>query len=133
MNYLISARWIASFMLLAFVFYGGGLTIALEWANDFSSDRVSNMTPLIVGVGMMLINSLMVAGIGYLLRPVLIQISHRVGTGYLWGRLAEALLLAVGAITFIFIAVLAMDSNLTQDLLTIQNRTYHLAMLALSL
>lgn len=132
MNYIVNARWIATFMLLAFVFYGGGLAFALQWANGLGTAQSPDMTLLVLGVGMMLVNSLMVAGIGYLLRPVLRQISHRVGTGYLWGRLAEAVLLAVGAFVFIFIAVFANDVNSIHGFLTIQNRTYHLAMLALA-
>jgi hypothetical protein len=75
-----SGRIVGALFLSAFVFYGGG----------------SALGPVPGGVALIFLNSVAVIGIGLLVRSRLAPDAPRIAELYLWGRSAEAVLLAAG-------------------------------------
>lgn len=83
------ARTVGALLLAAFVLYGIGNAIATRAADD--SDT------LVLGVGMMVANSVAVLAIGAILVPVLRPHSPLVARVYLTTRIFEATFLSIGA------------------------------------
>jgi hypothetical protein len=75
-----SGRIVGALFLSAFVFYGGG----------------SALGPVPGGIALIFLNSIAVIGIGLLVRARLATDAPRIAEVYLWGRAAEAVLLAAG-------------------------------------
>ncbi len=82
--------------LSGFLLYGVGSAIATDAAG--SADRSASL-PL--GVASMLLNSLVVIGIGILLAPILRSHSRKVALSYLATRIFEGIVLAMGAIALL--------------------------------
>lgn len=87
------ARWIGTLMLAAFLLYGIGASLA-------TSAALGSFTPMI-GVVMMLLNTVAVVAIGALVYPILRPHSASVAIGYAATRLFEGALLAGGAIALV--------------------------------
>ncbi len=90
--------------LAAFLAYGfgAGLVAGILEAMNPAGALVAKRTEFFTGASLMLLNSVIVAGIGLLLRPVLAHYSKAVSRLYLLTRLAEAALLAAGVIAVIY-------------------------------
>ncbi|MBX3099466.1 MAG: DUF4386 domain-containing protein [Salinibacterium sp.] len=84
-----AARSIGILMLAAFFLYGIGTSVAIT--------ATAGSAPLVIGVGMMLLNTLAVIAIGILMYPIVRPHSAIVAGGYLTTRLFEGTLLAIGA------------------------------------
>jgi len=87
------ARTVGTLMLAAFFLYGIGTTLA--------TNAGPNSGPLLIGVAMMLLNTVAVVTIGALLYPILRPHSATVAIGYAATRLFEGALLAAGAIALV--------------------------------
>ncbi len=106
-------RAIGSLFLAAFLLYGIGTVLATG-------------TALYVGAALMLLNSMAVAAIGILVRPVLAPHDRRVGGLYLATRLIEAVLLGVGAVILI-------ARGADETALALNQNVYHAGMVVLGL
>lgn len=97
-------RFAGAFFLTAFLAYGfgaglvAGILEAMNPAGALAAKRVEFFT----GASLMLLNSVIVAAIGWLLKPVIAQYSRAVSRVYLLTRFAEAALLAAGVIAIIY-------------------------------
>ncbi len=92
-----TARIIGILFLAAFFLYGIGTSVA--------TNATAGSAPLVIGVGMMLLNSGAVITIGALVYPVVRPHSPAVAVGYLAARIFEGSFLAVGAIALLTGAV----------------------------
>ncbi|MDY7103865.1 MAG: DUF4386 domain-containing protein [Actinomycetota bacterium] len=108
-----AGRVVGALFLAAFVLYGGGLALvdAASNADDVVADAADHTTQLGIGALLMLANSLVVAAIGVLVLPVLRPHGERVAYGYLAARLAEAVLLAVGAVLVLLLVPIGEEGN----------------------
>lgn len=79
------ARWVGALFLLAYVFYGGGTMFATKGGYALA-------------FALILSNSVAVASIGLLARSWVAGYSLSLAKGYMYARLAEALLLAGGGL-----------------------------------
>jgi len=91
------ARSVGVLMLAAFLLYGIGTSLATSAA--------PGSVTLMIGVVMMLLNTVAVVAIGALVFPILRPHSAPVATGYAATRLFEGALLAVGAVALVSGAV----------------------------
>jgi len=94
-----AARLVGVLFLAAFFLYGIGTSIA--------TTATAGSGPLMIGVGMMLLNTAAVIAIGALVYPILRPHSPAVAVGYVATRLFEGTLLAIGAIALFTGAVAA--------------------------
>lgn len=85
-----TARVVGILFLSAFILYGVGSSIA--------TTAEPGSPALILGIGMMLLNSIAVIAIGVLLLPVVWPHSPRVAIAYLVSRIVEGIALGTGAI-----------------------------------
>lgn len=97
-------RWAGILFLAAFLAYGfgAGLVAGILEAMNPAGALAAKRTEFFSGAALMLLNSVIVAGIGWLLKPVLAHYSKAVSRLYLLTRLAEAALLAAGVIAVIY-------------------------------
>jgi len=86
-----TARIIGTLMLVVFLLYGIGSSIAIA----------SSGAALVVGVAMMLLNSAAVVVIGVLMLRVLRPLAPRTAIVYLIARVFEGVLLAAGAVSLL--------------------------------
>lgn len=89
-----SGRVIGALVLLAFLLYGGGTSLAAT-----ATDGTPALAP--VGALLVLLNSVAVAGIGAVAYPVLRAHSEVAAAGYLATRVIEGVLLALGALALL--------------------------------
>lgn len=96
--------WAGILFLAAFLAYGfgAGLVAGILEAMNPAGALAAKRTEFFSGAALMLLNSVIVAGIGWLLKPVLAHYSKAVSRVYLLTRLAEAALLAAGVIAVVY-------------------------------
>jgi len=104
-HHLISSRLIGALFLAAFVFYGvgTGLVTSLLTAPDFLSTVFAQQATLVLGTFLMLVNSVVVVGLGALFFPLLEHHGKRTALAYLASRIVEAVLLAIGALCLLML------------------------------
>lgn len=89
-----SGRAVGALVLLAFLLYGGGTSLAAT-----ASAGTPGLAP--VGTLLVLLNSVAVAAIGAVAFPVLRRHSEVAAAGYLAARVIEGVLLALGALALL--------------------------------
>jgi hypothetical protein len=129
------ARVLGTLFLLPFFAYGIG--------HHLTETALAAATPhlpiAIIGVMLLLLNSLCVAAIGIVSYPILLAYSPRTAIGYLVARLAEALLLSGGIVLLLTAlpigSVPPADTSLLEGSLALRGQfwSYQLAMLALGI
>jgi hypothetical protein len=105
-------RLIGILFITPFFFYGGGnalLDSVLTSSNTahFLASLPANTFTFIIGAMLMLMNSFNVAALGVLLLPIIQERSTTLGYGYFAGRVAEAVLLAIGVVALLCLVYLA--------------------------
>lgn len=138
------ARTIGILFLVAMLAYGtgSGLVESVTGAPDVPARAPAHETRIELGAILMLVNSIVVAGIGVLLVPVLRGINSVVAYGYLAARIVEATLLAIG-VTFLLLlpqlgsaessaATSAWQDGAAHLAITANDTAYQVAMLALA-
>ncbi|WP_437752679.1 DUF4386 domain-containing protein [Sorangium sp. So ce1389] len=103
------SRVIGALFLSAFVFYGAGsaLVTSILSAPDALLTISAHQTTLALGAFLMLLNSVVVVGLGVLFFPIVENHGRRTALAYLASRILEAVLLAVGVLCVLFILPLA--------------------------
>jgi hypothetical protein len=104
-------RAVGGLFLLAFLAYGGGSALVDSAGGNPAalSDVLNAQGRISAGVLLILLNSVIVAGIGVLAFPVL-RAHHEVSAhAYLVTRVAEAVLLAVGALFLLLLVPLSRE------------------------
>lgn len=140
-----TARTVGILFLAAMLAYGigSGLVTSVTGASDVLARADAHSTRVEFGGILMLANSVVVAGIGVMLLPVLRMHSSTVAAGYLSARIIEATLLAVGIIFILLLpplanaslGALAEDWHVTAANLAIAGSdiAYQVAMISLAL
>ncbi len=102
-------RVVGALFLLAFAVYGAGgaLVDSGTAATDVLSGVVNHQTQIAAGAMLMLLNSVVVIGIGVLVFPVLKPQHEITAYAYLVTRTVEAVLLAVGVLSLLLLIPLA--------------------------
>ena len=105
----VYSRLIGALFLLGFLSYGVGnaLVASVLGAPDFLSTMSAHQTTLVLGAFLMLLNSVVVVGIGVLFFPILENHGKRTALAYLASRMVEAILLAIGVLSLLMIPPLA--------------------------
>jgi hypothetical protein len=138
-NQTISSRVIGALFLSAIVFYGVGFGLATSVVSrpGFLSAVPTHQTTLALGAFLMLLNSVVVVGIGVLLFPILENYSKRTALAYLVSRTIEAVLLAIGVLCLLMTLPLARQAASADVLgsLAVQANaiSYQIAMMSLGL
>ena len=103
------SRLIGALFLLGFLSYGVGnaLVTSVTGAPAFLSTISAHQTTLVLGAFLMLLNSVVVVGMGVLFFPILENHGKRTALAYLASRMVEAVLLAVGVLGLLMIVPLA--------------------------
>ena len=103
------SRLIGALFLSAFVFYGlgNGLVTSVLGAPDFPSTISAHQTTLALGAFLMLLNSVVVVGLGVLFFPILENHGKRTALAYLASRIVEAVLLTLGVLCLLMILPLS--------------------------
>ncbi|MCU0425882.1 MAG: DUF4386 domain-containing protein [Candidatus Kapabacteria bacterium] len=107
-----TTRLIGILFITPFFFYGGGNALidsVLTSSNTahFLASLPADKFTFIIGAILMLLNSFNVAALGVLLLPIVQEHGKALGYGYFAGRLAEAVLLAVGVVALLCLVHLA--------------------------
>lgn len=104
-------RMLGALILLAFVVYGGGTALVESGsgAPAVLSNIAENQMQISAGALMILLNSVVVAGIGILAFPVLKQHHPISAYVYLITRVFEAVMLAVGALSLLLLIPLSRE------------------------
>lgn len=102
-------RAVGALTLLAFIFYlgGGELVASATGTTDILSGAAEHPTRLAAGTLLMLVNSVIVIGIGVLMFPILRPLHEITAHAYLAARVVEAVLLAVGVLLLLTLIPLA--------------------------
>jgi len=96
--------------LAAFLTYGVGNLIATGIVD--SGERSDSTALFITGVALMLLNSVVVIGIGVLMFPILRPHSKAIAAGYVGTRIFEGVVLAIGVVSLIVLTGSdAIDAN----------------------
>jgi hypothetical protein len=100
---LKKARLLGVLFLLPFLAYGLGdsLVTTVLGQPDFLLHLLANKPRLLSGIGLLLLNSIIVVGIGALLFPVLETHNRPIALVYLSTRIAEAIILIMGIISLL--------------------------------
>jgi len=105
-----TARIVGVLFLAAFLAYGVGNVIATSIAG--SADPGGSEALLIAGVALMLVNSVIVIGIGVLMFPILQPHNPAIAVGYLGTRIFEGVGLGIGAVCLLVLTgPAAIDAN----------------------
>jgi Domain of unknown function (DUF4386) len=104
----VYSRLIGALFLLGFLSYGVGnaLVTSVTGAPAFLSTISAHQTTLVLGAFLMLLNSVVVVGMGVLFFPILENYGKRTALAYLAARIVEAVLLAVGVLCLLMIVPL---------------------------
>jgi len=94
-----TARAVGALFLAGFLTYGVGNLIATGIVD--SGDRSDSTALFVTGIAMMLLNSVVVIGIGVLMFPILRVHSRATAAGYLGTRIFEGVVLALGVVSLI--------------------------------
>ncbi len=99
------SRVIGALFLLGFLSYGVGnaLVASVTGASGFLSAISAHQITLVLGAFLMLLNSVVVVGMGVLFFPILENHGKRTALAYLASRMVEAVLLAVGVLSLLMI------------------------------
>ena len=102
------SRLIGALFLAAFVFYGVGFSLVTSVIGtpDFLSTMSALQTTLVLGVFLMLLNSVVVVGLGALFFPIIENHGKRTALAYLASRIVEAVLLAIGVLCLLMLVPL---------------------------
>ncbi|MQA15068.1 MAG: DUF4386 family protein [Pseudonocardiaceae bacterium] len=102
-------RTVGALFLLAFAVYGAGgaLVDSGTAATEVLSGVINHQTQIAAGAMLMLLNSVVVIGIGVLVFPVLKPRHEITAYAYLVTRIVEAVLLAVGTLCLLLLIPLA--------------------------
>ena len=144
---MLYSRLIGALFLAAFAFYGVGfgLVTSVVGAPDFLLTISAHQTTLVVGAFLMLLNSVVVVGLGALFFPIIEHHGRRTALVYLASRIVEAVLLAIGVLCLLMLIPLgqyAMEAReasvawaaVLGSLLTHANTiAYQIAMMSLGL
>ena len=105
-----TARMVGVLFLAAFLTYGVGNLIATGIVD--SGERSDSTALFITGVALMLLNSVVVIGIGVLMFPILRPHSKAIAAGYVGTRIFEGVVLAIGVVSLIVLTGSdAIDAN----------------------
>ena len=105
-----TARIVGILFLAGFLTYGVGNLIATGIVD--SDDRSDSTALFVTGIAMMLLNSVVVIGIGVLMLPILRAHNTAVAAGYLGTRIFEGVVLAIGVVSLIVLTSSdAIDAN----------------------
>lgn len=130
------SRLIGALFLSAILFYGvGDALVTSVVGSPASLSRLSaHQTTLDLGALLMLVNSVVVVGVGVLFFPILKKHGRRTALAYLASRVVEAVLLAVGVLCLAVILPLA-QHGVDGGSLAIRSNTvtYQIAMMSLGL
>lgn len=107
-----TTRLIGILFITPFFFYGGGNALIDSVLTSSNTSHFLALLPagkftFIIGAILMLLNSFNVAALGVLLLPIVQEHGKALGYGYFAGRLAEAVLLAVGVVALLCLVHLA--------------------------
>src|SRR4051812_15184226 len=94
-----TARAVGALFLAGFLTYGVGNLIATGIVD--SGDRSDSTAFFVTGIALMLLNSVVVTGIGVLMFPILRVHSPATAAGYLGTRIFEGVVLALGVVSLI--------------------------------
>jgi hypothetical protein len=94
-----TARAVGVLFLAGFLTYGLGNLVATGVVD--SGDRSDSTALFVTGIALMLLNSVVVIGIGVLMFPILRAHSTATAAGYLGTRIFEGVVLALGAVSLI--------------------------------
>ena len=108
--------------LLATLSYGIGNQLITQ------SLKNSNQSTLFIGMGLEVINSLIVCAIGWLSYGLLKTLDKSIIRGYFLSRFTEGILLAIGSLSLIFVSRFDLES-----IVKFRDYTFALAMLVLGL
>lgn len=99
------SRLIGALFLAAFAFYGVGfgLVTSVVSARDFLLTLSAHQTTLVLGAVLMLLNSVVVVGLGALFFPIIESHGKRTALVYLASRIVEAILLAIGVLCLLML------------------------------
>jgi hypothetical protein len=105
-----TARIVGVLFLAGYLTYGVGNLIATGIVD--SDDRGSSTASFVTGIGLMLLNSAIVIGIGVLMFPILRAHNKAIAAGYLGTRIFEGAVLAIGVVSLIALTSSdAIDAN----------------------
>jgi hypothetical protein len=105
---MLYSRLIGALFLAAFAFYGVGfgMVTSASGAVDFLSTISAHQTTLALGAFLMLLNSVVVVGLGALFFPIIENHGKRTALAYLASRIVEAVLLAIGVLCLLMLVPL---------------------------
>jgi hypothetical protein len=108
----VYSRLIGALFLLGFLSYGVGnaLVASVTGASGFLSTISAHQITLVLGAFLMLLNSVVVVGMGVLFFPILENHGKRTALAYLASRMVEAILLAIGVLSLLMIPSLAQQA-----------------------
>src|SRR4051812_6680761 len=107
-----TARIVGVLFLAGYLAYGVGNLIATGIVD--SDDRSDSTASFVIGIGigLMLLNSAFVIGIGVLMLPILRAHNKAIAAGYLGTRIFEGVVLAIGVVSLIVLTSSdAIDAN----------------------
>jgi hypothetical protein len=107
------SRLIGALFLAAFAFYGVGfgLVTSVVSVSDFLVTISAHQTTLALGAVLMLLNSVVVVGLGALFFPIIENHGKRTALVYLASRIVEAVLLAIGVLCLLMLIPLGQDAG----------------------
>jgi hypothetical protein len=99
------ARLIGALFLAAFVLYGVGFGVVTSviGAQGFLLTISAHQSTLVLGAVLMLLNSVVVVGLGALFFPIIESHGKRTALVYLASRIVEAILLAIGVLCLLML------------------------------
>lgn len=133
------AAVIGALFLSAIVFYGvgNGLATSVLGAPDSLSTISAHQTTLALGSVLMLLNCIVVVGLGVLFFPILESHGPRIALAYLASRIVEAVLLAVGVLFLLMILPIGQEVSVARALgsfaINANTMAYQIAMMSLGL
>lgn len=141
------SRLIGALFLVAFAFYGVGFGLATSvvGATDFLLTISSHQTTLVLGALLMLLNSVVVVGLGALFFPIIENHGKRTALAYLAARIVEAVLLAIGVLCLLMLIPLSQYAREAREASTVwatafgslliqaNNMAFQIAMISLGL
>lgn len=106
---MTSSRLIGGLFLAGFLFYGIGFALVSSVVDKphFLASVPDHQVTLLLGVGLMLVNTVVDIGKGILFFPILERHSRRAAQTYLATMVVEVVLLAAGALLFVLLVPLA--------------------------
>ena len=136
-----SSRLIGALFLAGFLFYGVGFALVTSVVSrpHFLATVPEHRTTLLLGVFLMLVNTVVDVGKGVLLLPVLARHSTRAAHAYLATMVVEVVLLAGGALLFVLLVPLSDEvpagwaSGVADLLVDANDSAYQLAEMLLGL